>query len=499
MMIDGISKTSHPELAAAIEGSQSLKTEILRLWLRMTPNTSFLLIAGMITSCFGVYARADTRSAASLKGSRPNILVIFSDDHGILDSGCYGNKICRTPNIDRLAAGGLRFTRVFTATAMCAPSRATLYTGLYPHRHGAHPNHSRTREGIKTLPAYLQPLGYRIGLAGKTHIKPRKVYPFEYMSREKIEGFLKQDPSQPFLLMYCTNDPHTPFKVPEPGKGHDRSKIKLPPYLVDTPLTRTLFDNYYTSVEALDTQVGQVMQLLDRLKIRKSTLVIYVSDHGAGVPFAKWTVYDAGLNVPFIANWPGKIRVGVTDAMISFVDFLPTCIELTGGKAPDTIDGRSFLGVLAGVNKTHRDVVFSTHTTKGIIQGSVYPIRGVRTLTHQYIRNFNPQGTFENLITRGLPQKGKHSRKNQTDSTNRSSAIWPEWQKYAAKDSQAARRVELYRKRPAEELYDLRVDPFEMNNLADDPALKQVLRDLRARLADWMKQQNDPLADTTNK
>jgi uncharacterized sulfatase len=439
--------------------------------------------------------QAAAQQVKPLKGSRPNILLVFSDDHGILDSGCYGNQICRTPNVDHLAAAGLRFTRVFTPTAMCAPSRSTLYTGLYPHRHGAHPNHSRTREGIKSLPVYLKPLGYRVGLAGKTHIKPRKVYPFEYMKRDEIEGFITQDKNQPFFLSFCTNDPHTPFKKPEPGKGHDRAKIKLPPYLVDTPLTRTLFDNYYTSIEALDTQLGEVMQLLDRLKIRETTLVIYVSDHGAGVPFAKWTLYDAGLNVPTIVSWPGKVRVGVTEAMISFVDFLPTCIELAGGKPPETIDGRSFLGVLDGSKKSHHDAIFGAHTTKGIIQGSVYPIRAIRTTTHKYIRNFNPEGTFENLITRGFPTKGKHRKKNQTDVIDRSSAIWPEWQKFAEKDPKAARRVELYRRRPAEELYDLRTDPFEMNNLAAKAQHKEVLNNLRTRLAKWMKQQNDPLAD----
>ncbi|UCD30322.1 MAG: sulfatase [Planctomycetota bacterium] len=459
------------------------------LWIKVFS----LCTVGMLMFCGMDLSEAEANSASILKGSRPNILVILSDDHGILDSGCYGNKICRTPDIDRLASGGLRFTRAFTATAMCTPSRSTLYTGLYPHRHGAHANHSKTRAGIKSMPHYLKPLDYRVGLAGKTHIKPREAYPFEYMKRDKIEEFIAENTNEHFCLIFATNDPHTPFKQPEPGKGHDHAKIKLPPYLVDTLLTRILFDNYYTSVEALDGQVGEVMRLLKRLRLIESTLVIYVSDHGAGVPFAKWTLYDAGLNVPFIVSWSGKIRAGVTDAMISFVDLLPTCIELAGGKVPDTIDGRSFIGIIEGTSQAHRDTVFGTHTTKGIIKGSHYPIRDVRTSTHKYIRNFNPDGTFENLITRGLPNKGKHSKKSQTNAVDRSSAIWPEWLKVAEVDSKAARRVELYRKRPAEELYDLRTDPFELNNLAADPKYKDVLNDLRIRLAKWMKQQGDLL------
>jgi len=447
-----------------------------------------LLIAIIVLYCFSSLILAEIQVSKSLKGSRPNILIILSDDHGILDSGCYGNKICRTPNIDRLAFGGLRFTQAFTVTAMCAPSRSTLYTGLYPHRHGAHRNHSRSRDNIKSLPHYLKPLGYRIGLAGKTHIKPRNVYPFNYLDRENIEEFIKQDRGKPFCLIYATHDPHTPFLKPQPGREHDHSKIQLPPYLADLPSTRALMDWYYTSVESLDTQVGEVMALLDKLKLRKSTLVIYTSDHGAGVPFSKWTLYDAGLKVPFIASWPGKIKAGVADAMISFVDMLPTCIELAGGEAPKTIDGKSFLGILEGVSHSHHDVIFGAHTTMGIIEGSHYPIRAVRTRNYKYIRNFNPQGTFENLITRGMKKDP-----DLPGEYKRPSALWPYWVAAAKNDPQIAQRVKLFRKRPAEELYDLRKDPYELNNLADDPAMKDVLHDLRTRLQKWMKQQGDIL------
>ena len=431
-------------------------------------------------------------------GPKPNFLVVLSDDHGIEYAGCYGNRTIRTPNMDRLARQGMRFTRAFTATAMCAPSRSMMYTGLFPHRNGAHPNHSATREGIKSLPRYLGDLGYRVGLAGKTHIKPRSVYPFEYMPRseEAMKRFLGQSGRQPFCLIVATHHPHTPLVAPEPGEGHDPAGLKLPPYLLDTQATRIRQRDYYNSVEILDRDLGDYLAILKESGLEDNTLVIYVSDHGSQFPFGKWTLYDAGLRVPFIARWPGHVEPGtVTDAMISFVDVLPTMIELAGGTPPPSLDGRSFAGVLTGKTGTHRDLIYGAHTSLGIISGSEYPIRAVRSRRYKYIRNLNHEGTFTNVTTKGQSSKKKKPQQpGRVTKAAGATSLWQSWLELAETDPAAAARAEAYQKRPAEELYDLDSDPFELNNLADRPDLKEIKAKLREQLSDWMRQQGDPLA-----
>ncbi|MFP4055385.1 MAG: sulfatase [Candidatus Brocadiia bacterium] len=417
---------------------------------------------------------------AAPRAAKPNLLLLLSDDHGVEHAGCYGSTWVRTPNLDRLAAQGVRFTRAFTATAMCTPSRSALYTGLFPHRNGAHPNHSKVRPGTKSLPHYLRPLGYRVALAGKRHIGPREAFPFEYLSRGQVGRFLAEVRSEPFCLIVATHDPHTPWKKKGP---YSPDRVVVPPYLVDTPETREALARYANSVAALDQQVGELMEQLERRGLAGNTLFLYAGDHGSGLPFTKWTLYDAGIRVPFIVRWPGRVEAGtVCEAMVSFVDVVPTFVEAAGGAAPEGLDGRSFLPVLEGKRSSHRDLIYATHTTEGIISGSVYPVRAVRTERHKYIVNLNPDGEFRNIVTEG--RKG-----------GRPPAYWLSWQEKARTDPRAARRVRLYQHRPREELYDLKDDPYELHNLADRPALRPLMDGLRRKLADWMKQQGDPLLD----
>ncbi len=432
--------------------------------------------AAMATLPRGVFA---VRTGAK----KPNIVFLLSDDHGILDSGCYGNKVLRTPNIDSLAREGMRFTRAFTATAMCTPTRSMLYTGLFPHRNGAHPNHSAIRPGVRTLPHYLSQLGYRVALAGKKHIKPLKSFPFEFLPLNDVGKHVAKVGTKPFCLVIATHDPHGPYKKLPPGEGYDPAKVELPPYLVDTPETRQTLAYYSNSVAALDRQVGQYLDILRKRRLEENTLFLYASDNGTGFPFAKWTLYDAGLNLPFIARWPGRIEPGaVTDAMVSYVDVLPTFIRVAGGTPPETLDGRSFLPVLNGKKTEHRELIFGTHTTKGIISGSEFPLRCVRTKTYKYIRNLNPDGAFTNIVTHG--RMGKEAN---------AAAYWQSWLKLARNDPFAARRVKMYQHRPAEELYDLRSDPYELKNIAKEPSQKGLLASLRNHLKKWTKQQGDPL------
>lgn len=424
---------------------------------------------------------------------RPNILLILSDDHGFEDSGTYGNPLIQTPNIDKLASEGMQFNSAFATEAICAPSRQSVYTGLYPLRHGGHRNHTEAFPDTLSLPHYFEPLGYQVYLAGKTHFGPKQAFPFIHLEKSnntysdsdshisKYFGSMEKlfnNTQQPFLLVVATSLPHTIFGInegyPEP-ETYRPQDIPLPGYLVDTPQTRYERAGYYELVTWLDREVGTMLNLLANSAAKDNTIVIYTSDHGAGFAFEKWTNYDAGLRVPLIVKWPESVVAGSqTDVMVSLVDILPTLMEMAGAKPADKIDGESFLTVLKGESDQHHELIFATHTTLGIRNASdPMPIRSVRSERFKYIRNLNPQGTFTNNVT----EKGQGG--------------WHSWVEKAKEDDFALQQVTRYQHRPAEEFYDLANDPYELNNLAGDPEFQQQQAYLSEQLDLWMQQQGD--------
>ena len=405
---------------------------------------------------------------------KPNILLIIADDQTWSDSGCYGNRDVKTPNIDRLATEGMRFTRAFTATAMCAPTRQQLYTGIFPVRNGAYPNHSKVFPGTKSIVHHLKALGYRVGLCGKRHFGPPESFPFEAVNAGGIGRFITRDRSQPYCLVYASHSPHLPWKQGD-ARAYDPRKLTLRPYLVDTPETREALCRYYAEITDLDREVGECMRLVQKSGHKDSTIFIYTSEQGAQFPHGKWTCYDTGLHVAMVVRWPARVKAGsVANAMVQYVDVVPTLIEAAGSKVPEGLDGRSFLNVLLGRTDRHNDVVYGVHTTRGIIAGSqCYPIRSIRTGTHKYIRNLNHKTAFHNVLIARAP------------------AYWKSWIAKAKTDKNAAKIVGMYRRRPAEELYDLRTDPYELNNIAADPANRKLMDELGGKLDAWMKQQGD--------
>jgi N-sulfoglucosamine sulfohydrolase len=410
---------------------------------------------------------------AKAEAIKPNIVLFLADDQSVWDLGCYGNPAIRTPKMDQLASEGLRFNRAFTSTAMCAPSRSMLYTGLYPHRNGCHMNHGTTREGVKSLPHYLKPLGYRVVLADKTHIKPKSVYPFEYINQNDIDKVILG--KQPYCLIIASQEPHTPHQQ---GK-YKAEDVPVPPYLPDVPAVRKDLAGYYTDIDSLDLELGQALDLVKSSGKESNTLFIYTSDHGNSL-MAKWTCYETGLRVPMIARWPGQIEPkSQTDAMIDFVDVLPTFIEIAGGKAPNEIDGQSFLEVLTGKQKEHRKLIYGAHTNQGIISGQPYPVRSVRNERYKYIRNLNPSGIPSNTVTH---LDGKEVEVG---------GVWGEWKQAAKTNANAAQLLSRVMTRPVEELYDLQEDPWEMKNLATEPAQAAVKTELSTELDRWMKRQGD--------
>jgi len=426
----------------------------------------------------GAVAVGGISAAAEGGKARPNFLFIIADDCTHRDIGCYGGQ-AHTPNIDKLATEGMRFTHCFQAAPMCSPTRHNIYTGLYPVKSGAYPNHTFVKDGVRSVVHYLKPLGYRVALSGKTHIAPRSAFPFEYSGRknpdmaaiDKLFGECAKSKT-PFCLFACSNEPHSPWNKGDASR-YDADKIKLPPYFVDTPETRANMVNYLAEITYYDSQVGQCLKLLDKHKLADNTLVIVVSEQGSSFPFAKWTCYDSGLQSAFIARWPGKIKPGaVNKAMIEYLDVLPTYIEAAGGRVPDVLDGKSLLPVLTGAAAEHKKYVFGLHTTRGIINGSPhYGIRTVRSRQFKYILNLTPEATFRNAAVK--------------------SAIFRSWQEKAKTDPDAADKVRRYQHRPGVELYDVAKDPYEWTNLADNPEYAEIKAELRKQLDAWMKSQGD--------
>jgi uncharacterized sulfatase len=422
---------------------------------------------------------------------RPNIVLFIADDLGIGDTQPYGNTVVRTPTLQGLAGESLRFTRAFAASPTCSPSRSSIYTGLYPFRSGAHANHTGVRDEARSLVHYLQPLGYRVALAGKLHVGPREALPFELiagtntpepghegdgvlwtdLNLEPVDAWLEQRPQdEPFVLVVADHSPHVHW--PEKAE-YDPAKVDVPPTHIDTPDYRASRARYYTDVTKMDSNVGALLEMLQRRGLAENTVFVFAADQGPQWPFGKWGLYDAGMQTPLLVRWPERVRPGTsTDALVSLVDLLPTFVEIAGGEAPDEIDGRSLLPVLLGRTADHREAVFGSHTGDGEMNRS--PMRMERTERYKYILNLAP----EILYTTHMDRVGREG-------------YWDSWRALSFRDERAAAVLWRYHNRPAEELYDLQADPEERRNLAGEPRYAELLAGLREDMTEWRRQQGD--------
>jgi N-sulfoglucosamine sulfohydrolase len=415
----------------------------------------------------------------------PNILVFIADDCTFRDIGCYGSIDSKTPNIDSFAKEGMQFSKCYQAVAMCSPTRSNLYTGLYPVKSGAYPNHTFVKEGVKSIVQYLSPAGYSTALLGKSHVSPISAFPFQYLGDngdeldfQKMEDFLNNSKTDknPFCLFVCSHQPHSPYTQGNP-QIFDAKRISLPPFYVDTQETRDEFVKYLAEVNYMDWEFGKCLELLKKYDLSDNTVVIFTSEQGNSFPFAKWTCYSSGLQTAFLVKWPGKIKQNsVSDAMVEYVDVVPTLMEITGLKAPKYLDGRSFLPVLLKKRDTHKEYVYGIQTTRGINLGSeYYGIRTVCSDSYRYIINLTPDVTFKN---------------NTTDDENKS-IVFNSWKQRARHDAFAQTLVNRYQHRPEAELYDIINDPFEMTNLVNNPQYSDIIKKMRKKLFKWMKEQGD--------
>ena len=431
-------------------------------------------------SVFTLLLLLATTSLFAKEGTPPNFLFIIADDCTYWDMECYGGQ-AKTPHLNRLATEGMKFTSCFQAAPMCSPTRHCLYTGLYPVKSGAYPNHTFVNEGTKSIAHYLQRAGYRVALSGKTHINPKTSFPFEFSAKKNNPDMDEVNKlfgecfahDIPFCLFACSNEPHTPWNKGD-ASAYPPDELELPSFFVDTPATRVGYSRYLAEITYYDRQVGQLLASLESHKLADNTLVMVVSEQGNSFTHAKWTCYDPGLASGMVVRWPGKVEPGsVTDAMVEYVDVVPTFLAAAMTPEPYGLDGRSFLRVLTGEETTHKEFSYGVQTTRGIINGTdSFGIRTIRSKDYRFVLNLNPDATFTNAVYR--------------------SNWWKEWVELAESgDSHAKSRVAAYQKRPAEELYDVRKDPNNLKNVAEDPAMAAVRSELRERLMKWMASQGD--------
>jgi len=425
----------------------------------------------------------------------PNFLIIMADDCTYNDLALYGGRNASTPHIDALAGRGLTFNQAYVTSAMCQPCRAELLTGQYPLRNGCCWNHSASRPGTQSLPHALRPLGYRIGIAGKVHVKPADAFPFDSVAGfdpscvrdptrahdlQPLRKYMsRKDHDSPFCLVVALVEPHVPWVMGDASR-YPPKKIELPENLADTPVTRQHFSDYLAEITYMDGQVGQILKALKDSGSRDDTLVLFTSEQGSQFPGCKWTNWNTGVHTALIAEWPERISTGRTDAIVQYADITPTLVELAGGSRSPAFDGSSFHDVLRGRKATHRTFAYGMHNN--LPEGPRYPIRSITDGKFRYIRNL---ASDELYIEKHLMGGGRLNN--------------PYWATWVGADPLRQRavydRVRRYMRRPAEQLYLTADDPYEMRNLASHPDYARARTRLSAGLDAWMKAQGDPGAD----
>jgi N-sulfoglucosamine sulfohydrolase len=468
--------------------------------------------------------------AAPLAGqqAKPRNVVLFVVDDQGYQAGCYGNEVIQTPNLDRLAASGTRFTRAYCTTASCSASRSVLMTGLHNHATGhfghAHGyNHFSTYESVKSLPVMLGEAGYKTCSIGKYHLAPRYIYEFQEYRNQGVQGnrnavrmaqnakaWLQEVGEAPFFLYFCTSDPHRGGGVGGFANHNDKvgfypgvkpvrykpEDVVVPPWMPDSAASRRELAEYYQAISRLDQGLGVLLDALSETGKAKDTLVLFLSDNGPPFPGAKTTLYEPGMRLPLIVRDPRVDRRGQTcDARVNWADITPTILDFCGvtpapslpirprdnvgkrtttgrGKRrPHEFHGRSFLSVIGKEHAEGWDTTFASHTFHEITM--YYPMRVVLHGRYKYVFN----------IAHGLPYPFASDLQAS-----------PTWQAVLQSGTKmyGKRTVDAYLHRPRHELYDLEEDPHEIHNLATDPRHKGTLASLQAMVKAWQKRTKDP-------
>ena len=453
-----------------------------------------LTLAGMIV--VGSRAAIPGIGAAQPRApqrAHPNIVWISNEDMSP-HLGVYGDRVARTPVLDRLAREAIRYTHAFTTAPVCAPSRAAIITGMYQTTLGA--QHMRTTEDrvpelpgpylavppfyVKAFPEYLRAAGYFTSNRSKTDYQFGTPFTIWDDLGERAHWRNRPDKSQPFFSVFNLMVTHEsqifPSSPARKGKPlvTDPASIQVPPYYPDTPLVREELARMYDNIADMDAQVGEILEQLDEDGLSGNTIVFYWSDHGDGVPRAKRSLYDSGLHVPLMIRWPASLGGAATAGtvvsdLVSFIDLAPTVLALAGVEVPAHLQGRVLVGPKAGTAPSY---VFAARDR---MDAEYDMMRSARDGRYLYIRNFSPE----------LPYAGHIIYRNQ-------SAIIQEWLRLQAAGQLSGTPAQWMRNaRPAEELYDTQSDPHQIKDLSAEPALRSTLEKMRRAVTDWMARTAD--------
>ena len=405
---------------------------------------------------------------------RPNFIFYLADDQDKLDYGTYGNPNVDTKAVDKLASEGIKFNNFYTGQAICAPTRSQIFTGKYPVKNGCFVNHIGVKPNTETIISYLENEGYEVVLAGKSHVKPNSVFKWSkfldlikignskqrYLPISKIDNYLSKV-DKPFCLIIASTFPHGPY--PKSNDYTNQDIFKLPYTGKNIPNYKT---GYYQNIKEDNYQINDILNIVDKHNLKNNSLFVYAADHGIS---GKWGLSEQGLKAPFIVRWPEIIKPNIqSDVILSFVDVVPTFLDIIGAQVSKDIDGLSFYKTLLGDENEIHDYIYGVSTMQNIQKCKVFPSRMIREKQYKYIKNFNSLEVFkdnmgENEIINKFIEIGARSFPN----------------------------------KPYEELYDLEKDPFQKNNLAKDNKHLQVKNSLELALEKWMISQDDILI--TNK
>ena len=445
----------------------------------------FLKLSGFAATSLGVsQVLHSTRLAAKTGGlskcHNANVLMITCHDIG-QHLGCYGVKTVHTDNLDELAKKGIRFQNYFATDCVCSPSRGGILTGRYPQANGLmglthQPWGWSLKKDEKHLAAILREAGYETTLVGLQHVTsgdPASLGYQNVLSQERQAGKTVQTTKEllqqarkldrPFFMKVGFFEVHRPFtNGKDTGKG-----IFIPHFLKDTPEIREDLAKLQGTIRFFDKCVGEILDALKKSRVADNTLVIFTSDHGIPYPGAKWCLYDPGIQTPLIMHHPGTVIEGgkVFQQLMSNVDFLPTLLDILGVDIPQNLHGHSFREVIEGKRTdSPRNEIFAQRTSHALRDNTS---RTVRTIRYKLIRYFEP-GRLIEFPTDAVPQR-------------------------VAEHTERPKRP--MGKRPVVQLFDLKEDPHERNDLAGSPEYANIVRDLSNRLWRWMEEVGDPILD----
>jgi N-sulfoglucosamine sulfohydrolase len=436
-------------------------------------------------------------SCSLIQAGAPNLLVITVDDMSCDSAGVFDGVIPDlTPHMDQLASEGLRFEMAHVQVGNCYPSRNVMFSGQYPHSSGVE-GFYQVNNDYPVFCDVMKKAGYFTAIRGKvSHSTPYQPYAWDADLTIKEDGkkehikdvvsygtsltkgidFAKQA-NKPFAININISDPHKPFWFD--GDPHGVSRIytaeesPIPGFLFDDPAVRNELALYYTSVRRADDALGAILSALQKSGQEENTIVVFLSDHGMPLPFAKTQLYHHSTRTPLMIRWPGVVTPDTVDDqhMVSAIDFLPTFCEMIGAPLPDNQQGSSFLPLLQGKNQADRDVVFKEYNENA--GGKRNPMRGVQT--PQYLYLFNPWSDGTDVM------------RTATQGTK----TYKRMQELAATSEPIRKRLDLFEHRIVEELYDVQEDPDCLINLIDSKDHHSALVKLRDQLKTWMHDTDD--------